>query len=127
MSRARDSRTLTPPHDSSRPLSSVIHRHDGVECSVEHRPQPRLARANSLFGLTPGDELPHLAAQLAHRLEQPLVWLTQLTRVELHHSDYATRAQEREAEGRMQPVMSSDFGPWEVRILRGVDDPDGLA
>jgi hypothetical protein len=79
---------------------SVIHRHDCVEGRLEHRPESRLAGMHSLFCVTSCDELPDLTAEPAHRLEQALVGLAQLSREELHNANHPSGTEEREAECR---------------------------
>jgi DNA-binding NarL/FixJ family response regulator len=79
------------------------------------------------FRVAPRDELADLTPELPHRLEQALVRLAELAGEELHHADHPSRAEQWEAEGGMQPVASSDVCAWEVPVLWGVDDPDGLA
>ena len=113
----------TVPTDDT---SAVIHRHDRIERRLEHRTKPRLAGVDGLFGVSPHDELPDLAAELAHRREQPLVRLAQLLREELHHPHDAPRAVQREAEGRVQAAPPGDVGPRKVRVLGSVNHPFGL-
>ena len=101
----------------------MIHHDDGVERGLEHRPQPRLARAHLGLGVPPHDELTDLAADHAHRLEQASVGLAQVAREELHHADDTARAEERKAERRLEPGAAGGIRAREVAILRRVDDP----
>ena len=105
----------------------MIHRDDGVERGLEHRAQPRLARAHLRLGVAPRDELADLAAEHAHRLEQLRVRLARLVREELHHADDPARAAQREAERRVQPGAPRGVGAREVAVLGRVDDPGRLA
>ena len=73
------------------------------------------------------DVLPDLAAELAHRLQQTFVGITQLTGEELHHADDPAWAEQRKPERGMQPGPAGDRRPREVPVLRGVDDPHRLA
>ena len=98
--------------------AAVIHRHDRVERRLEHRPQPRLARAHLRLGMAARDELADLAAEHAHRVEQPLVRLAQLAREELHHADDPARAPQREAERGVQARAARGVGAREVRRPR---------
>jgi hypothetical protein len=102
---------------------SVIHHDDGVEGGLEHGAQPRLARPHLGLGVTPHDELAHLAADHAHRLEQLRIGFAELAREELHHADYTPGAEEREAERRLEPGAARGVSAREIAIVRRVEDP----
>jgi DNA-binding NarL/FixJ family response regulator len=82
---------------------------------------------HGLLGVTPRDELPHLAAELPHGREQALVGRTQLAREELHDPDHTAGAEEREAKRRVQSGTSGSCGTREIPVLRRVDDPNRFA
>ena len=105
----------------------MIHRDDSVKRSLEHRAQPRLARAHLGLRVAPHDELADLAADHGHRLEQLRIGLAELAREELHCADDAAQAEQRKAERRLEPCTPRDVRAREVAILRRVDDPAGVS
>jgi hypothetical protein len=104
-------------------VAAVVDRHDGVERRLEGRAQARLARSHLRLGLPPRDELAHLAAEHAHRLEDALVRPAELAREELHDADDTARAQQRKAERRVQAGPPRRVRARKVPVVGGVDDP----
>jgi hypothetical protein len=105
----------------------LVHRHDRVERRLQDRAQARLARANLLLRVPARDELADLAAESAHRLEQPLVGLAKLPREELHHADDPPGAAQREPERRVEAGASRSIGARKVPVGRRVRHPHRLA
>ena len=105
---------------------ALIHRDHGVERGLEHRAEPRLARAHLRLGVSSRDELADLAAEHAHRLEHVRIRLARLVREELHHADDPSRAAQREPERRVQAGAPGGVGAREVPVRRTVDDPGRL-
>ena len=103
--------------------AAVIHDDHRVERGLEHRAEAGFARANLGLGVTADDELPHLAADHAHRLEQHVVGLAQIAGEELDGADDAARSEQREAERRLQPGAAGSVRAREVAVARAVDDP----
>ena len=106
---------------------ALIHRDHGVERGLEHRAEPRLARAHLRLGVSPRDELSDLAAEHAHRLEHVRIRLARLVREELHHADDSSRAAQREPERRVQAGAPGGVGAREVPVRGTVDDPGRLS
>ena len=107
---------------------ALIHRDHGVERRLEHRAEPRLARAHLRLGVASRDELSDLAAEHAHRLEHLRIGLARLAREELHHADDAragcaagTRTP------RAGPARRAASARGKFRVRGRVDDPGRLA
>ena len=83
----------------------VIHRHDCVERSLEHRPEARLAASNLFFGVAPRDELTDLAAEHTHHLQEPFIRLPQLVREELHHAHDPARLWSGKPNAACSPLL----------------------
>src|SRR4051794_11076310 len=90
-----------------------VHRDHGVERGVEHRAHSRLARTNSRLRMPSRHELPDVAPEDAHRVENPLIRRAQLAGEELHHADDPARARERESEGGVKPRAAGGVRAWE--------------
>ena len=90
---------------------------------AEHGSQAGLARPHLLLGVPAGDELPHLAAEHAHRLEQPLVGLEELPGEELHHPDDPRGLSNGKPNAACKAGAPGEARPREVRVVRRVDDP----
>src|SRR5262245_54012642 len=73
------------------------------------------------------DELADLAAELAHRLQQPRIGWARLAREELGDAHGACGAAQREAERGLQPGAARLVGAREVGVRRRLEDPGGLA